>query len=142
MAGRGHRFDTLKTRRLAGGFTVTSLAKAANVSDRTILTLENGGTCGPDEAARIVTALAPPVALTSNTQANPTVFTSAANTFVSGDTVTIASVAGANASPNGDRVVTVTNTTTFSVPVNCAVAGGTGGTATLSPTSVGFASQL
>jgi DNA-binding XRE family transcriptional regulator len=142
MAGRGHRFDTLKTRRLAGGFTVTSLAKAANVSDQTIVQLENGGTCGPDEAARIVTALCPPVALTSNTQASPTVFTAAANTLVSGDTVTIASVTGANADPNGSRVVTVVNGTSFSVPVNCGVAGGTGGTATLSPASAGFASQL
>lgn len=139
MAGKGHRMDSLKTRRIAGGFTVTGLAKAANVSDQTITILENGGSCGPDETARIVAALGPTVALTSNTQASPTVFTSAANKFVSGDTVTIAGVAGANADPNGARVATVTNTTTFSVPVNCSSAGGTGGTADLEKTSVGFA---
>ncbi len=139
MSGRGHRMDSLKTRRIAGGYTVTSLAKKANVSDQTITILENGGSCGPDESARIVNALAPPVALTSNTQATPTVFTAASNLFVSTDTVTIAGVSGASADPNGDRVVTVTNATTFSVAVNCSVSGGTGGTASLSSTSVGFA---
>jgi hypothetical protein len=141
MAGRGQRMDSLKTRRIAGGLTIGALARLAAVSDLTITILENGGTCGPDEAARIVTALAPPIALTSNTQASPTVFTSAAHNLVTGDTVTITGVAGANADPNGSRVVTVVSPTTFSVAVNCAVAGGTGGTATLSSTSVGLANQ-
>lgn len=143
MAGKGHRMDSLKTRRIAGGFTVTGLAKAANVSDQTITALENGGTCGPDESPRIVTALAPPITLTSNTQASPTEFTAAAaHGLVTGDTVTIAGVTGANADPNGSRVVTVTASNKFTVAVNCSTAGGTGGTATLSSTSVGFASLV
>lgn len=142
MAGRGIRTDTLKTRRILGGFTVGSLARAATVSDLTINVLEAGGTCGPDELDRILNALAPPVAITSNTQASPTVFTTATNTVQTGDTVTIASVAGASADPNGARVATRVNGTTFSVPVNCGVSGGTGGTCTLEKTSVGFVSQL
>jgi hypothetical protein len=142
MAGRGIKTTTLKTRRLLGGFTITGLAKAANVSDNTIKILEDGGACGPDEYARILTALAPPVALTSNTQASPTVFTSATHTFQTGDTVTIAGVADANADPNGSRVVTRVNATSFSVPVNCGAAGGTGGTATADGASIGQASVL
>ncbi len=142
MAGRGIRMDSLKARRISGGFTVTRLARLANVSDQTITILENGGTTGPDETARILNALCSPITLTSNTQASPTVFTASSNTLVSGDTVTIAGVADASADPNGSRVVTVTNATTFSVPINCGVAGGTGGTATLAGASVTQTSQL
>jgi DNA-binding XRE family transcriptional regulator len=132
----GHRLDTLKTRRLLGGMTITQLAKAANVSDLTIVRLEAGGNCTPTESARIINALAPPVALTSNTQASPTVFTSATHLFQTGDTALIAGVAGANADPNGSRVVTRVDATSFSVPVNCGTAGGTGGTATNQGASV------
>jgi hypothetical protein len=135
----GFRMDTLKARRLLGGFTITSLARAANVSDQTIVILENGGNCLHPEMQRILDALGPPVALTSNTQASPTVFTSATHLFQTGDTVTIAGVSGANADPNGSRVVTRVNATSFSVPVNCGVAGGTGGTATIEGASVGRA---
>lgn len=138
MAGRGHRLDSLKTRRIAGGFTIPQLARLATVSDLTIVRAENGEAIGPDESARILNAIAPAVALTSNTQANPTVFTSAANLFVTGDTALIAGVATANADPNGTRVVTVTNGTTFSVPINCTVAGGTGDTATPTLATLGF----
>lgn len=132
----GFRFDTLKARRILGGLTVSALARLANVSDQTITQIENGGNVTEPEASRIITALAPPVALTSNTQASPTVFTSATHTFQTGDTATIAGVADANADPNGSRVVTRVNGTSFSVPVNCGAAGGTGGTATIDPASV------
>lgn len=132
----GFRMDTLKARRLLGGLTITRLAQLANVSDQTINQLENGGNCTDVVADRIVNALAPPVALTSNTQASPTVFTAATNTIQTGDTVTIAGVTGANADPNGSRVATRVNATSFSVPVNCGTAGGTGGTATIDPASV------
>lgn len=132
----GARFDTLAARRATGGFTVSALAKAATVSDLTIKGIENGGAVVEPEASRIITALAPPVALTSNTQASPTVFTSATHQFQTGDTVVIAGVTGANADPNGSRVVTRLSSTTFSVAVNCSVAGGTGGTATIDPASV------
>ena len=131
----GFRFDGLKARRLLGGLTITELARRACVSDQTIQIIENGGNVVEPEASRIVTALGTPVALTSNTQASPTVFTSAEHTFQTGDTVTIAGVTGANADPNGSRVATRVNGTSFSVPVNCGTAGGTGGTATIDPAS-------
>lgn len=129
--------DTLKARRILGGLSVSDLAKQANVSDQTIIRLENGGNCLAPEAQRILDALFAAVALTSNTQASPTVFTSATHKFQTGDTVVIAGVATADADPNGTRVVTRVSPTTFSVPVNCSVAGGTGGTATPTSASVG-----
>jgi DNA-binding XRE family transcriptional regulator len=136
----GLRMDTLKARRILGGMSVTELAKKANVSDLTITILENGGNCLAPEAARIVTALGTPVAITSNTQASPTVLTTATHTFQTGDTVTIAGVSGSNADVNGSRVVTRIGATSFSVPVNCSTAGGTGGTATIDAVSVTQAS--
>ena len=132
----GFRFDTLKARRILGGLTVTRLAQLANVSDQTINQIENGGNVMEPEASRIITALGPPVAVTSNTQASPTVLTTAANTFETGDTVVLAGITGANADPNGARVITKVNGTSFSVAVNCGVSGGTGGTATMDPASV------
>jgi hypothetical protein len=140
MAGSvGHRLDGLRARRILGGLSVYALAKQANLSDRLIEQLENGNPCRPEVTARIMAVLAPPVALTSNSQVNPTVFTVAAHSFQTGDTVIIAGVVGANADPNGTRVVTRINGTTFSVPVDCSVAGGTGGTATATTASIGLA---
>lgn len=136
----GHRLDTLKTRRLLGGFSVEQLAKRANLSCREIEELENGDSCRPEVTQRIIDALGPPVTLTSNSQASPTVVTTAAvHTFQTGDTVTLAGITGANADPNGSRVVTRIDTTSFSVAVNCTVAGGTAGTATIDAASVGIA---
>jgi DNA-binding XRE family transcriptional regulator len=132
---RGHRHPTLKARRELAGLTITRLAQLTNCSDRTITQLEQGGNCDPDVTARLFAALGPSVALTSNTQASPTVFTSATHLFQTGDTVTIAGVSGANADPNGARVATRVSGTSFSVPVNCGVAGGTGGTAVMTGTS-------
>jgi DNA-binding XRE family transcriptional regulator len=134
---RGHRHPTLKARRILAGHSISRLAKLANVSDQTIIQLENGGNCDPYVTERILNVLGPTVALTSNTQASPTVFTSATHLFQTGDTVLIADVADADADPNGDRVATRVNGTTFSVPVNCGVSGGTGGTATLRGASIG-----
>lgn len=75
------------------------------------------------------------VAITSNSAANPTVATTAANHgYQTGDTVTIANQTG-TVSINGSRVVTVISATTFSVAVNCLAGGGTGGTASLSLSS-------
>lgn len=138
-----HRLDGLKARRLLGGYILPDLAKKANVSDRIMQTLESGGTCTPRESAQILNAVAPSVALASNTQASPTVFTvTAGHDFQTGDTVTIAGVTGANADPNGVRVVTRVNGTTFSVPVNCATAGGTGGTAIPTSASLSLSSLV
>lgn len=135
----GHRLDTLQTRRLSGGLTRTELARKANVSHLIIVQLETGGNCTPDVSQRILDALAPPVAITSNTQANPSVLTTATHTIQTGDTVVIASVVGSDADINGTRVATRINGTTFSVPVDASVSGGTGGTATPSLASLGIA---
>jgi hypothetical protein len=71
------------------------------------------------------------IAITSNSAANPTVVTCAANHgYQTGETVTIAGQSG-TVSINGARVVTVTGATTFTVPVDCTAGGGTGGTAAL-----------
>lgn len=63
--------------------------------------------------------------ITANSLANPTVVTSAAHGLATGDTVLIA---GSNSTPtiNGNRVVTVINANTFSVPVNVTTAGTAG----------------
>jgi len=134
---RGHRLPLLAARRIAAGMSVSRLAKIANVSDLTIRQLENGGNCDPEITTRICNAIAPPVAITSTSIANPSVVTTAANQFVSGDTVTIAGHVDMVPEVNGDRVATVTAGTTFTVPVNVST-GGTGGTASLSPTSLGI----
>jgi DNA-binding XRE family transcriptional regulator len=133
---RGDRLPTLAARRIAAGLTVTRLAQLTNTSDLTIRQLENGGNCDPDVTQRIINALGPSVAITSSSVANPSVITTATNTFVSGDTVTIASHSGSTPTINGDRVATVTAATTFTIPVNV-TGGGTGGTAVLSGTTMG-----
>jgi Helix-turn-helix. len=52
-----HRLDNLRTERQNAGHAVSRLAQLANVSDRLIKSLEDGGTCSGDEAARIAAAL-------------------------------------------------------------------------------------
>lgn len=63
--------------------------------------------------------------ITANTAANPSIVTAAAHGLETGDHVTIA---GSNSTPviDGARVVTVLSANTFSVPVNCSVAGTAG----------------
>lgn len=142
MAGcTGHRLDTLQARRILGGLSVGEVARRANVSDQTVLILENGGNCQPEVSQRILDALAGvPAALATNTQANPTVFTvTAGHNFQTGDTVLIANNTVSNADPNGTRIATRVNATTFSVPIDCSVAGGTGGTGTIQAASVTLA---
>lgn len=133
-----HRLDSLKSRREAAGLTVGELARRATVSDQTIVILENGGTCDPHITERILDVLGQSVAVTSSSVANPSVITTASNTFRSTDTVTIAGHAGSTPDINGDRVATVTAATTFTIPINV-TGGGTGGTARLSATALGIA---
>lgn len=134
------RLDGLRARRLLGGVSVSELARRSNTADAIIDDLETGGSCQPEVADRILNGLASPVALASNSQVNPTVFTvTAGHPFQTGDTVVIAGVTGANADPNGTRVATRTGATTFSVPIDCSIAGGTGGTATATLASIGVA---
>lgn len=139
MAGcRGHRLDLLQARRIAGGLSVSELARRANLTDLTIQELENGGVCDPQVTERLLDVLGPSVAVTSSSVANPSVITTAANTFVTGDTVTILGHTGSTPAVDGERVATVTAGTTFTVPINVS-GGGTGGTARLSATALGIA---
>lgn len=135
---RGHRLDLLKTRRIAGGFSVQELARRANLTDELIQRLENGDSCDPQVTERILDVLGPSVAITSSSVANPSNILTAANTFVSGDTVTIAGHTGSTPAIDGERVATVVNGTNFTIPINV-TGGGTLGTARLSPTSLGIA---
>jgi hypothetical protein len=135
---RGDRLPTLAARRIAAGLTVSRLAFLANVSDLTVIQLENGGNCDQYITERILDVLGPSVAVTSSSVANPSVIVTAANTFISADTVTIAGHTSVTPDINGENVATVTNGTTFTIPVNVSD-GGVGGTARLSATTLGIA---
>ena len=78
------------------------------------------------------------VALTSNSAANPSVVVSAAHGLTTGRTYTgtIADVATSYPTINGERTITVTGSTGFTVPVNVTTAG-TGGTITFRSVSLG-----
>lgn len=69
------------------------------------------------------------IAITSNTQANPTVVTTPVpHGLTTGDKILISGVVGSNPTINGERTVTVLTATTFSVPVDTSAgAGGNGG---------------
>jgi hypothetical protein len=83
------------------------------------------------------------IPIVSNTQANPTVITtSVPHKLTTNDTVLIAGNTGSNAAINGVQTVTVISPTTFSVPVNCSVAGGTGGTALQAMSNLGGSAYL
>ncbi len=74
-----------------------------------------------------------PVAISSSTAANPSVVvTAAAHGFSTGNQVTIAGHA-TNTALNGCWTVTVTNTTTFTIPTLGTAAGGATGTAAKQP---------
>lgn len=67
------------------------------------------------------------IPITSNTAANPSVVTTPVpHGLTSGDIILISGVSTSSPTINGERVVTVISTTTFSVPVNVTVSG-TGG---------------
>lgn len=134
----GHRLGGLRARRIAGGLSVQELARRANLTDELVEGLESGDNCRPEITERILDVLGPSVAITSSSVANPSVITTAANTFVSADTVTIAGHAGSTPAIDGERVATVTAGTTFTIPINVTI-GSTGGTARLSATSLGIA---
>lgn len=138
MPSRGHRLDTLRARRLTAGLSVAELARRTNTTDRLIEILESGGNCDPDTTERLLNALGPSVAITSSSIANPSNLLTAANTFVSTDTVTILGHTGSTPAVDGERVATVVNSTNFTVPINV-TGGGTGGTARLSATALGIA---
>jgi hypothetical protein len=66
-----------------------------------------------------------PIAIQSNTAANPTVVTAAAHGLATGDSIVIATNNGSNATIVGTNTVTVITANTFSIPVNCTSSGGT-----------------
>lgn len=67
------------------------------------------------------------IPITSNTLANPTVVTTTVpHGLTTGQVILISGVATSDPTINGERTVTVTSTTTFTVPVNVTTAG-TGG---------------
>lgn len=77
------------------------------------------------------------ITITTSSVANPsTITTAAAHGLVTGDTVLIAGHSGSTPSINGSQVVTVTDATHFTIPVNVTV-GGTGGTVTRTNTRRG-----
>jgi transcriptional regulator with XRE-family HTH domain len=51
------KLDSMRAQREAAGLTITGLAKKANVSDLTIITLENGGNVDVNVAERIANAM-------------------------------------------------------------------------------------
>lgn len=134
---RGHRLPGLKARRIAAGLSIGDLAWRASVSDETIVQLEDGSNCDPEVTERLLDVLGKSVTVTSSSIANPTTITTAANTFISGDTVTITGHTGSTPAISGDYVATVTGGTTFTIPVNV-TGGGTGGTVRLSATTLGL----
>ena len=70
-----------------------------------------------------------PYVIVANTQANPTVVTTLVkHNLMNGQKIRVANNVGSNAAINGDHVATVIDDYTFSLPVDCTVAGGTGGT--------------
>lgn len=52
------RLKTLKAQREAAGLSVTELARQANVSERTIFQIEDGGDTSVEAAERLCTVLA------------------------------------------------------------------------------------
>jgi hypothetical protein len=83
-----------------------------------------------------------PIPITSNSIANPTVITCPIpHRLTSGQIILISGVSGGSPTINGQRTVTVINSTTFSVPVN-ATSGGTGGQFVLASTVSGGAGYL
>lgn len=138
MGSVGHRHDTLKARRVLGGIAVDELARKANLTDEIVYRLENGDNCRPEVTQRVLDALAPSVTVATSSVANPSVITVTTHSFQTGDSVTIAGHTASTPSINATHVVTRVNGTTFTIPVNV-TGGGTGGTATLDPVSIGLA---
>lgn len=133
------RMDSLKTRRVAAGFTIPELARRSNTSDLTIQKIENGDGCDPVVEQRLLDAIAASVGITSSSVANPSQVTCAADhNLVTNDTVVIANHTGSTPTINGTRVVTKVNASIVSVPINVTI-GGTGGTITITAASLGKA---
>lgn len=82
-----------------------------------------------DEEWALLTSAAP-VTIATSSVADPTVITtSGAHGLTTGDVVTIAGHSGSTPAINGRYIVTVLNSTTFTIPV-AVTGGGTGGTVT------------
>jgi hypothetical protein len=111
----------------------------ASTSTPAAVTTTTAGTVGVNEVQRLtlqndiydgffslgLTLSYVPVTITSNTAANPTVVTATGHSLVTGDSITITTNNGSNASIVGTHVVTVLSESTFSIPVDCSASAGT-----------------
>lgn len=66
MKSWSKKLVSLKAQRAAAGLTISGLAKKANVSDKTIVNLENGGNEDPWICQRIADALGVSLATLGN----------------------------------------------------------------------------
>jgi hypothetical protein len=66
-----------------------------------------------------------PIAIQSNTAANPTVVTAASHGLATGDSIVIATNNGSNSTIVGTHTVTVVTANTFTIPINCTSSAGT-----------------
>lgn len=115
-------------------FCVSGANSAQSLTNNFGVATGNGSTVDAG-SSRAETGYVHSVAITSNSAANPTVVTFAANHgYQSGETITIAGQSG-TVDINGSRVITVTGATTGTVPVNCLAGGGTGGTGSINVSS-------
>lgn len=120
MGSIGNRYDI---NALTGGATndLDSIITASgNVRANALLALNVDG-------AALFWRLKASPAVTSSSIANPSVITTATpHGFPNGCTVTIGGHTGSTPDINGDHVITVLTSTTFSIPVNVTVAGAGG----------------
>ena len=111
----------------------------ANTSTPAAVTTTTAGTVGVNEVQRLtlqndiydgffLLSLAlphGPIAIQSNTAANPTVVTAASHGLATGDSIVIGTNNGSNATIVGTHTVTVITANTFTIPINCTSSGGT-----------------
>ena len=111
----------------------------ASTSTAAAVTTTTAGTVGVNEVQRLtlqndiydgffLLSLAlphGPIAIQSNTAANPTVVTAATHGLATGDSIVIATNNGSSATIVGTHTVTVVTANTFTIPINCTSSGGT-----------------
>lgn len=105
--------------------SVTTGGSGVNAVHR--LTWPSAAYAGSISLTHALPTSATPIAITSNTAASPTVFTTAAHGLTTGDKIYIATNNGSNLTVVGVHTVTVSDAVTFSIPVNCTGGAGTGG---------------
>lgn len=119
---------------------ITTSAAHRIANGATVSIPTNNGSFGDISGSRVATVITAttfsiPVdclgsrSIVTNTAANPTeITTDVAHGFTSGDVANIPTNNGSNATIAGNHVISVTSTMTFTIPIDCTAAGGTGGT--------------